>query len=71
CIGQTFNILHNTLSERQPIAEVRHDGEKGDFFPGFSCCVEVQHERVELVGDVADAKIDAVVARPFFFGTAV
>lgn len=64
-VGLSANVklptLCKTRSERHPPAEVRHDGKKGDFFPRFSVRVEVQHEGVEVVGDVADADIDTVL----------
>ena len=53
--------LCKTRSERHPPAEVGQDGQQGDFFPGFGARVEVQHKRVEVVGDVADADIDTVL----------
>ena len=48
-------------SERHPPAEVGEDGQQGDFLPGFGDSVEVEHEGVEVVGDVADTHVDTVL----------
>ena len=46
------------ISELHPPAEVREDRQQGHLFPGLRRGVEVEHERIEVVGEVTDSEVD-------------
>lgn len=47
--------------KHDPPVEIRQDRHQGNLLPGLRGSVEVEHERVEVVRDIADAQVDVVL----------